>query len=185
METAALGTCLATWRVDAQTVVTLARRLAEQARVDDERQFLLGAALIALVGRFQQTCRDLILTAISIICAHAGRDLGALLEQALPTGLRIERGNATTSTLSADLERFGIGFRDALTQQALDPHSVQTRLDAIHAVRNALAHGDAAPRPLDLAGLDEASTVLDAIASAIEAALRERLSRITRGIGGE
>lgn len=139
---------------------------------------IIHALVVQLAARFQRYCRDLHDAAVDAVVSAAPDSYRTLLREALTTGRRLDRQNATSAVLGHDFSRFDLKLWPAL---AGAPAGARDTLDEVMGARNAIAHQDVsklARLRLDLAVLQGWRQALDDLAGAVDTAVGSRVGAV-------
>ena len=98
--------------------------------------------LVALVGQFQEYCRDLHNEAIDVYLAAANQRQVEVLDTLLKQDRKLDTQNPRRSSLGSDFGRLGIDLIPTLRSRGPKTVSDLERLDELVEFRNAIVHGN-------------------------------------------
>ena len=98
--------------------------------------------LVALVGQFQEYCRDLHNEAIDVYLAAANQRQVEVLNTLLKQDRKLDTQNPRRSSLGSDFGRLGIDLIPTLRSRGPKTVSDLERLDELVEFRNAIVHGN-------------------------------------------
>ena len=98
--------------------------------------------LVALVGQFQEYCRDLHNEAIDVYLAAANQRQVEVLDTLLKQDRKLDTQNPRRSSLGSDFGRLGIDLIPALRSRGPRTVTDLERLDELVEFRNAIVHGN-------------------------------------------